>query len=65
MEILTVLQVYETGITKLSTVVGHEALKHKTRKFIEVSTTEIYKPTPSLVNESGDIHPWTGMPKPN
>jgi nucleoside-diphosphate-sugar epimerase len=55
--------VYESGITKLSTVVGKEALTHKTRKFIEASTGEVYKINPELTNESGEIQPWTGIGK--
>jgi nucleoside-diphosphate-sugar epimerase len=55
--------VYESGITKLSTVVGNEALKHNTKKIIEVSTTEVYKSNPKKVDETGELQPWTGFGK--
>jgi len=53
--------VYVDGITKLSTNVGQEALKHKTEKFIEVSTAEVYEPSNKPSNESSSLKPWTGI----
>jgi len=53
--------VYTDGITKLSTNVGQAALKHKTEKFIEVSTAEVYEPANKPSNESGGLKPWTGI----
>jgi nucleoside-diphosphate-sugar epimerase len=47
----------------LAVVVGTEALKHNTKKFIEVSNGEVYKPTPHLVNETSEIQPWTAIAK--
>lgn len=55
--------VYEEGITKLSTLVGQEALKHKTERFIEVSTGEVYESHHKQSNESAKLHPWTGIGK--
>ena len=42
---INVLKVYKQGITDLSVTVAKEAAKHKTEKFIEVSTTDVYKPS--------------------
>jgi len=56
-------EVYKQGIVELSRVVATEALKHKTTKFIEASTTEVYKPSTKPVSESGDTQPWTGEAK--
>jgi len=53
--------VYVDGISKLSTNVAQEALKHKTEKYIEVSTAEVYEPSNKPANESGNLKPWTGI----
>jgi len=54
--------VYADGVTKLSTVVAAEAVKHKIQKFIEVSSAEVYEPnTKTPVTESGSLKPWTGL----
>jgi len=55
--------VYADGITKLSTNVGQESLKHKTEKFVEVSTAEVYEPSNKPLNESANLKPWTGIGK--
>jgi len=55
--------VYSEGITKLSTTVGNEAAKHKTEKFIEVSTAEVYEPHTHPNTEKSALKPWTGIGK--
>jgi len=55
--------VYADGITKLSTNVANASLKHKTQKFIEVSTAEVYEPVKSGATESSNLKPWTGIGK--
>jgi len=55
--------VYSEGITKLSTVVGTEAAKHKTEKFLEISTAEVYDPTGSASKESAATKPFNGIGK--
>jgi len=54
-------KVYEDGITKLSTVVAKEAMKHKIEKFIEVSTAEVYEASAKPSSETSTIKPWTGI----
>jgi len=55
--------VYADGITKLSTSVGKEAVKHKVEKFVEVSTAAVYDSSSKPSNESAPIKPWTGIAK--
>lgn len=55
--------VYADGITKLSTVCGTEALKHKTEKFVQVSTAEVYEPSAKPSNESSPLKPFSGIGK--
>jgi len=55
--------VYADGITKLSTTVANEAIKHKIEKFIEVSSAEVYEPNSKPSNESSPLKPWTGIGK--
>jgi len=56
-------QVYEEGIVKLSTVVAQEAMKHKTERFIELSTAEVYEHSSKPVTESGAVKPYHGIGK--
>ena len=53
--------VYAEGITKLSTTVAKEAMKHKIQKFIEVSSADVYEPSSKPANESHAVKPWTGI----
>jgi len=55
--------VYAEGITKLSTVVAEEALKHKTEKYIEVSSAEVYEPSSNAAKETTNTKPWNGIGK--
>jgi len=56
-------KVYEAGIVQLSTAVAQQALKHKTEKFIEVSTAEVYEASNKPSNETSPLKPWTGIGK--
>jgi len=56
-------EVYAQGITKLSTNCINEAAKHKTEKYIEVSTAEVYDPSDTPATEASTIKPWTGLAK--
>jgi len=55
--------VYGDGITKLSTNVANAASKHKTEKFIEVSSAEVYEPSKTPATEASHLKPWTGIGK--
>jgi len=55
--------VYADGITKLSTNVATAALKHKTEKYICVSSAEVYEASKSPVTEDAPLKPWTGIGK--
>jgi len=56
-------EVYSQGIVKLSSNCIREAAKHKTEKFIEVSTAEVYEPSDSAATEASATKPWTGIAK--
>jgi nucleoside-diphosphate-sugar epimerase len=56
-------EVYAQGVTKLSVNCIHEAAKHKTAKFIEVSTAEVYDPSDNAATEDSTVKPWTGIAK--
>jgi len=53
--------VYADGITKLSTIVAHEASKHTLTKFICISTAEVYEPSSKPSHENSPLKPWTGI----
>jgi len=53
--------VYNDGITKLSVNVAQAALKYKTEKFIEISSSEVYEPSTKPSNEQAAVKPWTGI----
>jgi len=56
-------EVYAQGIHKLSLLVAQQAAKHKTEKYIEISTAEVYQPSKTPATESSTLKPWTGIAK--
>jgi len=56
-------EVYKQGIVVPSCLVAKEALIHNCSKFIEVSSTEVYKSSTKSVTEQGELSPWTGEAK--
>jgi len=53
--------VYEEGITKIAVLAANESVKHKTQKFIEVSSAEIYEPKDTPAKENANVKPWSGI----
>eukprot|EP01114_Cavostelium_apophysatum_P012273 TRINITY_DN2725_c0_g1_i1.p1 TRINITY_DN2725_c0_g1~~TRINITY_DN2725_c0_g1_i1.p1 ORF type:complete len:369 (+),score=90.97 TRINITY_DN2725_c0_g1_i1:75-1181(+) len=55
--------VYAEGITKLEKTVTDEAAKHKTEKYITVSTAEVYEASSKPRDESASLKPWRAIGK--
>jgi len=55
--------VYQENIIDVSTTSGTEAVKRGIKKFIEVSTAQVYDSTSKAKKEDGKIKPWTGIAK--
>jgi len=56
-------EVYKERVKHLSLSCAAEAVKHNIRRFIEVSTAQVYEPTNKPKNESGTLDPWTNIAK--
>lgn len=56
-------EVYRERVKHLSLSCAAEAAKHSVRRFIEVSTAQVYEPTNKPKNESGSLDPWTNIAK--
>jgi len=54
-------EVYAEGITKVASVVGQEAIKHRIERFVQVSTAEVYKPSSKALKEDAPTGPTTGI----
>jgi len=55
--------VYQENIIDVSTTSGTEAAKRGVKKFIEVSTAQVYDSTSKPKKEDGKLKPWTGIAK--
>lgn len=57
-------EVYAERVEHLSLTVAKEAAKHSVKRFIEVSTAQVYDPTaPKPKAEDGSLAPWTNIAK--
>jgi len=56
-------EVYKERVEHLSLACATEAAKHNVRRFIEVSTAQVYESTNKPKSESGPIDPWTNIAK--
>jgi len=56
-------EVYKERVKHLSLSCAAEAAKHRIRRFIEVSTAQVYEPTNKSKNEKGPLDPWTNIAK--
>jgi len=56
-------EVYKERVKHLSLSCAAEAAKHRIRRFIEVSTAQVYEPTNKSKSESGPLDPWTNIAK--
>jgi len=56
-------EVYAERVEHLSLACAAEAAKHKVKRFIEVSTAQVYEPTDSPKKEDGKLDPWTKVAK--
>lgn len=55
--------VYAERVEHLSVSCAKEAAKHNVKRYIEVSTAQVYEPTASLKKENSKIDPWTNLAK--
>lgn len=51
--------VYEERVFQLALVVAKAAAKHHVKKFVEVSTAQVYDPSKDLKKENAKTAPWT------
>ena len=56
-------EVYKERVKHLSLSCAAEAVKHNIKRFIEVSTAQVYEPTNKPKSESGALDPWTNIAK--
>jgi len=56
-------EVYKERVQHLSLSCAAEAAKHNVRRFVEVSTAQVYDSTNKPKSESGPIDPWTNIAK--
>jgi len=54
-------EVYAENITKIAVLAAEEATKHKTQKFVQVSSAEIYEPKDTPAQENAPVKPWSGI----
>lgn len=55
--------VYKQMVYELSVVCGKEASKHPIKKYIEVSTAQVYESSTKATKEGGKLKPWTQLAK--
>jgi len=55
--------VYQENIIDVAQTCGNEAAKRGIKKFIEVSTAQLYDSTSKAKKEDGKLKPWTGIAK--
>jgi len=56
-------EVYAERVEHLSLACAKEAAKHKVKRFIEVSTAQVYEPSEKIKKEDGKLEPWTNIAK--
>jgi len=56
-------EVYAERVEHISLACAREAAKHKVKRFIEVSTAQVYDPNDKAKDESGKLAPWTKIAK--
>lgn len=56
-------EVYAERVEHVSLACAKEAAKHKVKRFIEVSTAQVYEPTDKPKDENGKLEPWTNIAK--
>jgi len=56
-------EVYAERVEHLSLACATEAAKHNPKKYIELSTAQVYEPTEKAKKEDGKTDPWTGIAK--
>jgi nucleoside-diphosphate-sugar epimerase len=54
-------EVYDANIVAVSTVCSAAAAKFGVKRFIEVSTSQVYESKNKPTNEEGRLRPWTGI----
>jgi len=56
-------EVYKERVYHLSMTCAKEAAKQGVKRFVEVSTAQVYEPTNKHKTESGSLKPWTNIAK--
>lgn len=56
-------EVYRDGVLKLTTNCAQQAVKCKVKRFIEISTAQIYSSDKKMSEEDSKLAPWTGLAK--
>lgn len=56
-------EVYKERVHHLSVACAQEAAKQGVKRFIEVSTAQVYEPSNKPKDESGKVDPWTNLAK--
>ncbi|XP_072173977.1 dTDP-4-dehydro-6-deoxy-D-allose reductase-like [Diadema setosum] len=56
-------EIYEEGIVKLSLNCAREAASRNVKKYIEISTGQVYSSDKKASSEEGKVSPWTGIAK--
>ncbi|EDO44998.1 predicted protein [Nematostella vectensis] len=56
-------EVYNEGVLKLSVNCAQQAAKQGIKRFIEVSTAQVYSSDKKVSEEEGKMSPWTGLAK--
>jgi nucleoside-diphosphate-sugar epimerase len=55
-------EVYDTNIVQVAKLTSAAAAKHKAKRFIHVSTAQVYSPpSKAAAKESNDLKPWTDI----
>jgi len=55
--------VYAERVEHLSLSCAKEAAKHNVKRYIEVSTAQVYEPSQASKKETGKVDPWTNLAK--
>jgi nucleoside-diphosphate-sugar epimerase len=54
---------YKEGIVILSTLCAKEAVRHNAKRFIQLSTAQVYESSSKQKDEQGKVDPWTNLAK--
>ena len=52
-------EVYQQRVLEVSKLLGGAAAKHGTRRFVELSTAQVYEPNEKAAVEGANTKPWT------